>query len=560
MSLQKSLSKCTDASKSAREASGVLPPSSILLGRRSRVSELSTVVPNSLVDIPLSSNVKKRSLGERSVAELQSALEKVQQELIGAKETGQKVPMDLVLDHLLAVADTIEATDDRHTVQRKLSRLGSLSIARSLSSNGKRYSQKPSGSVSDESDVISDDEDTTTDQLDTSGDESSFSRWFGSGKSVGEDSSRNTGRWAQILDALGLSDFFGADADMDYDLDLSRDSIFEESNDRELTDDDEASAIIETPPDIQKTSFKSFFGKISNIGSSREENLKLTQHGKDEQEQQADVFRQRDEAQRRREIHEEEQMLRELEEMDVRIRSEQKFGPSIKASGRLKKMAHVLRQENETLNLGIDENYRVKHSPDREEGKIEMYVQDITAEKQKAASEEQMLRRAIESEIVKQSLTNSVLKKVNARVTEVPLKSGSALQPSGMGKKRRSWGRRQHSRDSMSTSPVTHPPEDIHRIDSNNDVFDCALSLGSIESHQFSHRVPFDFDAATISCKHNDASNHSRKEVRSTARKLEPMARRLGEKTKEYMDEARSDFSSSYTKRGTTSEKTRRMV
>jgi hypothetical protein len=623
---QKSFSKAVKASKATRDASDLTPPSSISLGRRSRVSELSTAVPNlghkGLVEIPLSAKVKTRSLGEHSVAELQSALEKVQQELLGAQETGQKVPRDLVLDHLLAVADTIEATDDRETVRRKLSRLGSVSVAesstdnRSRNSSIKRRSRHYSDNTSDDSSSTTDDEDTTTDHLDTSGDESSFSNWFGSGKSTRNSSTpNNTGRWAQILDALGLSGLFDTETDIDYDFDLSH-SIFEESNDRDLTDDEDVSEKIQDPPAIQKKSFTDFFGKIANIGSSREEMSNVELSNKDDRERQAEKFRQRDdagEAQRRCEIAEEEQMLRELEDMDFRIRSQQKFDRSIKASGRLKKMANVLRKENETLNLGINENFRVKQSPDRE-GKIEMYVQDTSAEKQKAAIEEQVLRRAIEAEVVKQSLTESVLKKVHrnqvlqnspsentygpvnvkskrssgakllgnqkkqhavAHIPEVPLKSGISTslkhrrpgsvttsrsdesrpvtpQPPTMGKKRRSWGRRQSSRE-PSSKQLSHlsSNEELQRIDSCDDVFDCALSLGSIESHQFSHRVSVDHDIATIPSK----------EVHATVPKLDPCATRFVPNTRESIDEERSDFAPTRTKRGSFHNKeARRMV
>jgi hypothetical protein len=629
---QNSFSKGRKVSKITREASDLTPPSSISLGRRSRVSELSTTVPNSgpkvLVGVPLSTNVRTRSLGEHSVAELQSALEKVQQELLGAQETGRKVPRDLVLDHLLAVADTIEATDDRDTVRRKLSRFGSISVSESSTTGRSRNSLRKSNSrlhsdhASDVSDTTTDDDGTTTDQLDTSGDESSFSNWFGSEKSTRNPSTPTTGRWAQILDALGLSGLFDTETDIDYDLDLSRGSIFEESNDRDLTDDDEVSEKIYAPPVIQKKSFTDFFGKIAKIGSSREDVSNVEHSSQDDREQQAEKFRQRDEAseaQRRREIAEEEQMLRELEDMDIRIRSEQKFDRSIKASGRLKKMANVLRKENETLNLGINENFRVKQSPDRE-GKIEMYVTDITAEKQNAAMEENMLRRAIEAEVVKQSLADSVLSKVEkdhflqkshsentygalyvkskrssvtnliqqrkgAQISEVPLKPGKSSsrkhllpgsvtkslsdesrsvppQPPTMGKKRRSWGRRQSSREPT----VNHVSnrlsnEDTQLVDSGNDMFDGALSLGSIESHQFSHRASLEYDAATIPSRRDDASIRSRKEVPAMVPKLEPSGGRRMANTKESIDEDRSDYAPTRTKRGIGHDKAaRRMV
>ena len=379
----------------------LVPPSSIAVGGRSRVSELSVPnPPKTTTAIPFSSRVKTRSLGERSLAEIQTALEKVQKELTGATKTGQTIPRDLVMEKLLAVADTIEAPDDRQNFLRKLSRLGSTTLSQS-SGDG--------ATTSDDSDS-SDDEDTSTDRGDTSGDESSFARWtmkHGKGKQA------SVGQWTRMLQALGLNGFWDDDIDLE-DLDMSHESVYDNDDNDQTDEDTTVRTPTPTPPIIQKMSFTGLIGQITSIGSFRDDTISNTNNNEPikadvvtQPEKQVQAY---DDTEKRIAIADEERMLRELEEMDRKIQAEKLLQRKSQASERLKALAANLQKENEQLDRSKTNKHHA-NDDDIPESVIEMYVQELSAESRKAIADEQRLRRVIEEEIMKQKLVDTVLNK-----------------------------------------------------------------------------------------------------------------------------------------------------
>ena len=376
----------------------LVPPSSIAVGGRSRVSELSAPNPQrSTTAIPLSSRVKTRSLGERSLAEIQTALEKVQQELIGATKAGQTVPRDLVMEKLLAVADTIEAPADRNNFLRKLSRLGST-ISRS-SGDGV--------TTSDDSDS-SDDEDTSTDRGDTSGDESSFARWT----LKRERKEARVGQWTRLLEALGLNGLWDDDVDIE-DLDLSRESI-DEDDDLDQTDNETTDRTpTPTPPIVQNNSFIGFVGQITSMGTFRDDTNDEPVAQREQQPQPQPQQKQQ---------HQQQQQ----QDSSVRnIQEEINMKRKAQASERLKTLAANLQKERVQLNQGSVDK-KEDSDNDIPENVIEMYVQELSAENKKAIAEEQRLRRVIEEEIIKQQLVDSVLKKVNEETLTNSKKAGAS--------------------------------------------------------------------------------------------------------------------------------------
>jgi hypothetical protein len=482
-----------------RDRSNLVPPSMIALGRRTHVSELSSPPPEL---------VHQRSLGDDSVAEIQHALRKVQDEL-NASKAGKKVSRGLVMKTLLEVADTIESPEDRKTIRRKLSRMSTgLGLSSSESSSScsadqrcrKRAArQKERDDHEDSSFCSSHSQDELgTDTPDSDCDASSFSRWLTTRE-------QKKGQWDQILGMFGLSNLWYDDSDLDKD--------WEEYTEMGDSDEDD----IQTPPEIEKLSFNDYVEKITMKKTAPEEVSASQRKGVEEA---AREKVQDDEVRRRREIADEEQMMRELEELDQRIRKES-------LAERLRRMASGMRKENEVLELvrrttGFHQqtsfesggwSHKNEDTVAAGRGKLEDAIRS-----RRKGEEDQAKRRLIEAEVVKQHWIDdekrkqqtdeapklqtsgtivgevSILRKADLHdmsrsrhsgQPSVGAEAGQASLTEGSTRTHASWFLRHKLCSRVPVDAAAGEAVIIPSV-SSTDMEGDVLSLGSIESHQFS--------------------------------------------------------------------------
>lgn len=306
----------------------VVPPSSIALGRRSHISELS---------LPPTALGHERSLGLESVAEIQSALSKVQNELKGAAASGSKVSRFLVMKTLLQVADTIESKEDRALVRQKLSEVStragnSRADSTSTTSAYRRSKEEDEPRKSGDVDETSGDTSTDTGTADDDSDESSFAEWI--------NQKENTNiQWSGILAMLGLTDLWD---------DGEADSGDEKAKDvaRLISDHEDD---IRTPPLIEKMSFTDYVARITMMKSTQEEGSASPRKGIEEAARRAPL---EDESRTKQKIAKEERMMRELEILKQRMRRKsatEERGLPVVLPQKLKRLASEMKKENEAL-------------------------------------------------------------------------------------------------------------------------------------------------------------------------------------------------------------------
>jgi hypothetical protein len=261
--------------------------------RRSHVSELSSpdVLP------------RKQSLAEESVAELRSALVKVQQEI-----ERKRVSRDVVISTLQNLAETLGNSHDRELMKKELVRLtagtdeksivvdtndsehSSIMDRRKESARVRREAAKYVGKYGLDRELcgaLTDDEDQTEyDSDDNTGEESdgSFSQWY-------DEAEQNQSGTFNLFDILGLSKFLFAEEDFDDDVSVEE--------------------TLPTPPRIKRQ--KDPEKTHSPDTTKNRPPMTADSPGR---------IRRREI--RRQEIAAEEKMLRELEEEDRKIRQAQK--------------------------------------------------------------------------------------------------------------------------------------------------------------------------------------------------------------------------------------------
>lgn len=500
--------KKNDSNDPQSNGSNLVPPRSIDLGRRSRISELSC---------PLPDLQRPRSLGDDSVAEIQNALSKVQEELQGASKSGNKVSRVLVMKKLLEVADTIESQEDREMVRRKLSRMSvgiGLSFSDSSASSTSSYKRRlrevgrrlessydDDTSVSGSSSIRSKEE-AETEARDSLSDESSFSHWLTRRE-------QKKGQWNRILDMFGISNLWYDDGDLDKEW-----AEYADEHRCDAEDD------IHPPPQIKKLTFPDYVANIPMQKAAPREISISQRKGEKEAARQTLV---EEDSMRRQEIAEEEQMMRELEELDQKIRQEMEARRNESdglVAERLKRSASKRRIENEEVDVGSRRATDIEQLITDDAGKAaEAECLRKLAEAQdrlEAAKliKAKMMKQRIEDEKRRQLYIEAAILNAKGSGTSVPSivrnanpdrsgprhlqrpaitkafssdTDGSSCPSRTLklaSKKRSSWRRGYLSRKPLANAatveavPVARAP--------SSDVDEGALSLDSIESHQFS--------------------------------------------------------------------------
>lgn len=245
------------------DSSVLLPLDSIALGRHSHLSELSA---------PPTPVQRRRSLGDDSVEEIQNALRKVQDELHNASKSGRKVNRISVMKKILEVADTIQIEENLEIVQREAS----------------WSTTKTSHSLSD----LQDGSDTSFTESD---DASSFTRWI-SGQEEKE------GDWSPFLDMFGLANAWYDNIDVDSESSVG----YAESKNSDRDDPKKLLSTHDETKLLMRTAAPEDVSAMQPSGQAKDtrQNMRV------------------DEARKRLEIAEEEKMMRELEELDQKIRKE----------------------------------------------------------------------------------------------------------------------------------------------------------------------------------------------------------------------------------------------
>jgi hypothetical protein len=430
-------------------AGGPVPPSSICLERHSHISDLSCAVPDGMAQ----PRQRHRSMGNDSVAEIQKALSKVQADLEGAHAMGKKVSRVLVMKKLLEVAETIESQEDRVLLQRKLSRLpndpgrirsDSSSVSSDLQRRGPREVRRVKRSEREESSLS-----------DSLSDDSSFSEWLAQQEDT-------KGHWQRILDMLGLSYFWLNDDELDREWDE-----FTMENRSEDEDD------IPSPPIIETLSFVNYVKPSAVESPLSRSNRKLGE---------GITSRRANESNKNAQSAEEEQMLRELEEMEDKIKTDSKFTlqKNKKSGERLKRLGNEMKKDNDevTGKLKIAQ-YERKAREAAQLKAIQAKLDD---------SREKTPLSPVNNANADSTLAEASKQLEPAAPAEPSLgargRSMSRLANNPLLKRRPSWHRqRTPSMNSILESAVIEAVA-VPRLRSA-DLEDGVLSLGSIDSEQF---------------------------------------------------------------------------
>lgn len=434
----------------------VVPPISISLERRAHISDLSCPIPESFR--------KERSMGTDSVAKIQNALAKVQDELHCVNASGRKVSRLIVMKKLLEVAESMDSKEDRLKVQRQISRL-SADVGLSLSDSSSCMSEERllRNGEGDETSLSNDDSDTR----DTFSDDSSFSQWL-----LGEDLVK--GQWQQLLDVFGLSTIWPNNADAEKD--------WENLAGDECTEDDENdNNVIPSPPQTKKHFIADFDGSLPFIESS-------AQTLKD------DTARQNVSStaklNRQLEIADEEQMLRELEQLENKIKQEKKNkdkSKNLKVGDRLRRLGSEIRKENELL----ESKRREIEKQAKKDAAVETQLKRLRTKIQTEKNARQLSTKdSIPMKPVESMRIEVATLAPGGESTFSPTSTKSTNEAIAL-KKRPSWRSRSMSRGRLHRESVLLSRENaksptLGHSFQPSDVEDGALSLGSIESHHFS--------------------------------------------------------------------------
>lgn len=412
-----------------RNQSGTDAPVSVVLGRRSNVSELTAP------KMP-----RRRSLDEESIAELRRAISKVQHELDGAKQ-GKKTSRESVMKTLIGLADTLESRGDHETMRRELSRISSAdhqssSLSASSESStlneehgtklGKHQNANDFSDGEDSSCYSSDGRTGDYTGHDDDDDNSSFSRWL-------EDIEQKKEKRG-FFDFLGLLGFWFNESDLEEEW-----SEFKADGGRSSGQDK-----ISTPPRIKKVTDSSN-SKVLDVARRSRMLQTVPEEQKPSQRKRDDECAWREQkaaARRRKEIQEEEQMMRELEEEDQKIREAQKAKRARKRESDKKEQKrnanemekHATqrddREDVEHTNKVIDfQEHGRKVEEVIEFRKEEELDEDARAKRRIAAERRQMLeqgesiRRAIQEEMRRQERAEEerLKRKVNESVRPVDI-------------------------------------------------------------------------------------------------------------------------------------------